>query len=66
MAAVRPHPRMRRVSVDRERRCSGDFRCEQVKGRGLIGGSTDGEQANSSVDKVSNLGEMTIAEFDAE
>jgi len=33
-------PEDEKVSVDLKRRCGGDFRCEQVKGRGLIGGST--------------------------
>jgi hypothetical protein len=28
------------VPVDRRTRFDGDFGCEQVKGRGLIGGST--------------------------
>jgi len=32
--------KMRRVSVDLKSGCGGDFRCEQVKGHGLIGGST--------------------------
>jgi hypothetical protein len=40
MAAVRPHLRMRRVSVDVKCPWGGNFRCEQVTGRGLIGGST--------------------------
>jgi hypothetical protein len=33
-------PEDEKVFVDLERRCSGDCMCEQVKGRGLIGGLT--------------------------
>ncbi len=33
-------PEDEKVFLDRKRRRGGDFECEQVKGRGLIGGST--------------------------